>query len=191
MEISGDALCRVALIFTELLLYYTDAQTFYLTFFLFTVKYVRKLTKKAGIGMEEKHIGKEIIILSNGIKRKMQQMAESMGITGTQSRVLQYICEEGRHKEVFQRDIEEAFQIRRPTVTQIIQLMERNGLIVRESVERDARLKRLILTEKAYKIEQVMEGQMLDMENKLSRNISSEEKEMLLQILNKIRNNLT
>ena len=141
--------------------------------------------------MEEKHIGKEIIILSNCIKRKMQQAAESMGITGTQSRVLQYICEESKHKEVFQRDIEEAFQIRRSTVTQIIQLMEHNGLIVRESVERDARLKRLMLTEKAYKIEQVMEGQIMDMENKLSQNISCEEKEMLLQILNKIRNNLT
>lgn len=140
--------------------------------------------------MEEKHIGKEIIILSHGIKREMQDTAESVGITGTQSRVLQYISDESKVREVFQKDIEEAFQIRRSTVTQILQLMERDGLIVRESVERDARLKMLILTPKAYEIQKVMEGQISDMEEKLTKNLSGEEKEMLLTILGKIRKNL-
>lgn len=140
--------------------------------------------------MEEKHIGKEIIILSHCIKRKMQDTSESMGVTGTQSRVLQFISEESKVREVFQKDIEEAFQVRRSTVTQILQLMERDGLIVRESVERDARLKKLIPTAKGYEIEQVMKGQISDMEEKLAKNLTSEEKEMLITILGKIRKNL-
>ena len=53
---------------------------------------------------------------------------------------------QNRDKEVFQRDIQEQFSIRRSTVTGILQLMEKNGLITRSSVERDARLKKLELT---------------------------------------------
>ena len=45
---------------------------------------------------------------------------------------------------VFQRDLESAFHIRRSTATGILQIMVRDGLIVREPVEGDARLKRLV-----------------------------------------------
>jgi len=47
---------------------------------------------------------------------------------------------------VFQKDLESAFHIRRSTATGILQIMVRDGLIVREPVEGDARLKRLVLT---------------------------------------------
>ena len=101
----------------------------------------------------EKYIGKDIIVLSNRIKRRMRVAAEALGITDTQGRVLQYIWEESEKREVFQKDIEDEFDIRRSSVTQIIQLLERDGLIVRESVQRDARLKKLVLTEKAIEIQ--------------------------------------
>ncbi len=45
---------------------------------------------------------------------------------------------------VFQKDLESAFHIRRSTATGILQIMVRDGLIVREPVEDDARLKRLV-----------------------------------------------
>lgn len=138
----------------------------------------------------EMHIGKEIIILSTRIKRRMRAASESMGLTDTQSRVLQYVWEQSRNGEVFQKDIEDEFGIRRSTVTQIIQLMERDGLIVRESVERDARLKKLILTEKSKQIQQIMQGNIWEMEEKLEENISPEEKEILFNLLHRISRNL-
>lgn len=138
----------------------------------------------------EMHIGKEIIILSTRIKRTMRAASESMGLTDTQSRVLQYIWEQSRYREVFQKDIEDEFGIRRSSVTQIIQLMERDGLIVRESVQRDARLKKLTLTEKADQIQKTMQGKIWEMEAKLEENISPEEKEILLNLLHKISKNL-
>lgn len=138
----------------------------------------------------EMHIGKEIIILSTRIKRTMRAASESMGLTDTQSRVLQYIWEQSRNREVFQKDIEDEFGIRRSSVTQIIQLMERDGLIVRESVQRDARLKKLVLTEKANQIQKTMQGKIWEMETELEKNISPEEKEILLNLLYRISKNL-
>lgn len=138
----------------------------------------------------EKHIGKEIIALSHLIKRRMRAASESLGITDTQARVIQYISEEGEKREVFQKDIEDTFCVRRSSVTQIIQLLERDGIIIRESVERDARLKKLVLTEKGYQIEKVMKKQIQDMEAELKENISPQEKELLIDILYKIRKNI-
>ena len=138
----------------------------------------------------EKYIGKDIIVLSNRIKRRMRVAAEALGITDTQGRVLQYIWEESEKREVFQKDIEDEFDIRRSSVTQIIQLLERDGLIVRESVQRDARLKKLVLTEKAIEIQKVMNGKVRELEAEMQKDISPEEKELFLKILCKIRTNV-
>lgn len=138
----------------------------------------------------ERHLGKEIIALSNLIKRRMRAASESLGITDTQARVIQYISEESEKREVFQKDIEDTFCVRRSSVTQIIQLLERDGFIIRESVERDARLKKLVVTEKGYQIEKVMKKHIQDMEAELEGNISPQEKEMLINILYKIRKNI-
>lgn len=138
----------------------------------------------------EKYIGKEIIVLSNRIKRRMRAAAESFGITDTQGRVLKYIWEESKRREVFQKDIEDEFDIRRSSVTQIIQLLERDGLIVRESVQRDARLKKLVLTEKAIEIQEEMNGKIRELEAEMQKDISQEEKEIFLNLLCKIKKNV-
>lgn len=138
----------------------------------------------------EKNIGKEIIVLSNRIKRRMRSAAESLGITDTQGRVLKYIWEESKSREVFQKDLEDEFDIRRSSVTQVIQLLERDGLIVRESVQRDARLKKLVLTEKAIRIQGVMNEKIRELESQMQKDISEEEREILLNLLRKIKRNI-
>ena len=50
---------------------------------------------------------------------------------------------------VYQKDIEKAFQISRATATNTLQVMEKNGLIQRKSQDKDARLKRIYMTEEA------------------------------------------
>ena len=136
------------------------------------------------------YIGKEIIVLSNRIKRRMRASSEALGLTDTQGRVLQYIWEESEKREVFQKDIEDSFGIRRSSVTEIIQLLERDGLVVRECVPRDARLKKLVLTERAIQIQKVMNGKISELEAEMQKDISQEEKEMFLKLLYKIQKNV-
>lgn len=138
----------------------------------------------------ERDIGKEIVKLSNRIKRRMRADSEDMGITHAQSRVLHYIAEESLKRNVYQKDIEETFDIRRSSVTQLLQVLERDDMIIREPVAEDARLKKLTLTEKGQNIQQDMKEKIMEMEKELAQNISLEEKEMFLNILYKIRKNL-
>ncbi len=97
----------------------------------------------------EKDCGLWINILSHKIKKRMNANMQGLGLTGLQSRVLHYILVKCADGPVFQRDVENAFGLSRSTATGILQLMEKNGLILRENVANDARLKSLIPTQKA------------------------------------------
>lgn len=69
-------------------------------------------------------------------------------VTGRNFQVLRYL-EDHPDEDVFQKDLEAEFKIRRSTVSCMVDLMEQKGLLLRESVNGDARLKRLKLTPKA------------------------------------------
>ena len=88
---------------------------------------------------------------------------------------------------VFQKDLESAFHIRRSTATGIL----RDGLIVREPVEGDARLKRLVLTPIAIEQLAQMQQDILRVEQKVTAGLTGEELKTLYVLLDKVIENLT
>ena len=69
-------------------------------------------------------------------------------LSGARGMVLGDIVRANRSgRDVYQRDIEQWFNIRRSSVTAMLQGLEQDGFITRCSVEKDARLKRLVATE--------------------------------------------
>ena len=102
---------------------------------------------------KDKHLGFEIRTLNNIVKLYFEQQKpeEFDNSTGVHGWAIRYFYE-NRNKDIFQRDFETRFSIRRSTATNMLKLMEKNGLICRVSVESDARLKKIVLTEKAITI---------------------------------------
>ena len=101
--------------------------------------------------MEEKRIGIEIRVLANLIGRCLNEVGfndEQNSLTGPQGLVLGYLYDHQEH-DIFQKDIEAAFNVRRSSATGLLQCLEANGFIERVSVAYDARLKKIVLTEKA------------------------------------------
>ena len=76
-----------------------------------------------------------------------------MDITFIQSQVIFYILNHWQEAPVFQRDIEQVFSLSRSTATGILQQLEEKGLLRRESVESDARLKSLVPTGRAAQLD--------------------------------------
>ncbi len=120
----------------------------------------------------EKDCGTWINILSHKIKKRMNANMQDLGLTGVQSRVMHYILVKCADGPVFQRDVENAFGLNRSTATGILQLMEKNGLILRESVASDARLKSLIPTEKAANLDAQIGECLRRTEQKLTSGLS-------------------
>lgn len=144
--------------------------------------------------MEDKEVrfGYEIRRLDNALKRRVNQKLREAGIdegTAMNGWVLKYLYD-NREKEVFQRDIERHFRIGRSTVTGIIKQLEKNQCIRRESVENDARLKRVILLPKGEEIHMIIRHTFKETDMQLAEMVSLEEMDTFLQILEKIINNL-
>ncbi len=93
-------------------------------------------------------------------------------LTPKQAMIIKYL-HKNPQKNIFQRDIETEFEIRRSTVSVLLKNMEPQGLIKRELCDEDARVKRVVLTKKAEDL------------NEYSENILSSINEILLDGIEK------
>ena len=114
---------------------------------------------------------------------------EATNLTGMQLFILEYLYQH-QEQDVFQRDLEAKFHVRRSTVTGILKGMEKKGLIQRLSVEEDARLKRIVLTPQAKSLHREVEMAVVRMEKIALRGLSKAEIEVFLEILEKMKANL-
>ena len=140
----------------------------------------------------KKYIGLELSKTNNMIWRRWMRSSckkELDDVTGKNGWIIAYIASQG-DREVFQRDVEEEFSIRRSTVSSIVQLMEKKGLITREGVSYDARLKKLVLTPKAMEIYEKMTEQFRENEEILRQDISFDELQVFFSVIEKIRSNV-
>ena len=120
----------------------------------------------------EKDCGALINILSHKVKKRLNATLQNLGITGVQSRIIFYILNHYQDAPVFQRDIESVFGLSRSTATGILQLLEKNGIIRKESVANDARLKSLVPTQRAVELDVKVTQCLKETDRMLTRGIS-------------------
>jgi DNA-binding MarR family transcriptional regulator len=113
-------------------------------------------------------------------------------ITNANRWVIGFLAEQQQKgKDVFQRDLEETFCVTRSTVSKVLDLMVRKGLVERQAVPHDARLKKLVLTPKALELSERMRLYAEEVEREVTAGFSQEEIDTLLDYIERIRKNLT
>lgn len=140
----------------------------------------------------EKNIGFNVRRLSNYIRRDIEKSSASGKITlpkGVNGWAIHYFYD-NREVPIFQRDFEERFSIRRSTASNILKAMEQNGFIQRVSVENDARLKQIILTDKAVKIHEEIMRDIDRREALLRKGFTEAEIEQFLSMIDRLIENL-
>lgn len=142
--------------------------------------------------MKQKDVGKELHKIANLIKRHVENLnsiryAESL--TGTNGWIISYLYDH-QNQDIFQKDIEETFEVTRSTASKVITLMEQKGLILRTSVPYDARLKKLTLTPLALKLHESIILDIQDFEKRLTEGLSEQEISSLLKCIDKMKQNL-
>lgn len=133
----------------------------------------------------------EVKVLSHMIKRKFEQSDEYKyfdSLTCSAGCIIGYIA--NADGEVFQKDVENRFSIRRSTVSKMLQSLEDMGLIVREGVDYDARLKKIILTESGWNMHNTV-SQVIERTNAQAvSGIDGDELDAFFKTLEKMKNNL-
>ena len=143
--------------------------------------------------LTNRQLGFEIKAANNMIRRKMEVIfAQQDGyeLNGMQGPLLGYLYHKSRNGDVYQKDVEKEFRIRRSTATVMLQSLEQKGYLVRVASTEDARLKRILLTEKAIEHHNLIEEQIRNFNMELEAGLTPEEKETFLCILDKMMNNL-
>jgi len=142
----------------------------------------------------ENTVGFQVRTLSNMIRRTMDEYSSKKyadELTGVHGWILGYMySREQENKAVYQRDMERDFGVRRSTVTKLVQLMEKNGLIERAGVKDDARLKQLKLTPRGRELHLCVINDIEEMERSMCRGIPPEDMQTFFSVITAIRENL-
>ncbi len=142
--------------------------------------------------MDEKPIGMELRRLSLCMSRYMDAHSNCKKIeelTGTNGWIIGYIGSK-KGKDVFQRDLERTFGITRSTASKTIDAMVAKGFVNRVGVDYDARLKKLVLTEKAMDVIDLMDEDGKKMEAALLSGFSDEEQRQLRGYISRMTENI-
>ncbi len=137
---------------------------------------------------EHNDIGFKVRILSNLIRRDVEKSKSELGLDlpkGINGWAITYFYD-NQEKDLFQKDFEAEFSIRRSTASNILKTMEQNGFITRESVESDARLKKIKLTEKAINIHKAVLNNRAKREERLRLGLSDLEIEQFLKTADRL-----
>ena len=138
---------------------------------------------------ENKHIGPLLRIIHTAMDQQINASVQGMELTSAQLFVLHYIIRNGDH-DVYQKDIENYFELSHATVAGLIARLESKGFIVSIPTERDKRFKRLCATEKALCCDQQMRKNIEQIEQLTLYGFSAEEIQQRHLYLDRILRNL-
>ena len=137
-------------------------------------------------------IGFAVRNLFNAIRRDVEKNRKALGIEdvkGVNGWAIDYFYE-NREKDIFQRDFEEKFSIRRSTASIMLKTMEQKGFIERISVESDARLKKIVLTGKAIETHKRIIKNIELREKRLRQGVSDKELQIFFNVIDKLTANM-
>lgn len=138
----------------------------------------------------ELRVGKIFRDISRRFHRLGDENLASHSVTFAQLKVLSYISRNSKNGPVYQKDLEEAFDIRRSSVSGILRTMENSGILLRESSSADARIKLVSLTDKGKKLDEELISFINNLESDLLCDFAEDEKEILAGFLFRILRNL-
>lgn len=109
--------------------------------------------------------------------------------TPTQFQIIQYILKNAS-SGIYQKDLEKILNLRRATISGVLQTMEKNNLIKRNSISEDARTKIVLLTPKAKDIFKKCKKRINEIEEKMIDGISRKDLEVFDKVLEQMQGNL-
>ncbi len=136
-------------------------------------------------------IGHKIRIIHNYIDRYFNTSWEKAGIEPTrmQCATMHYLRAH-QNEDIFQKNLETEFSISGATATNILKVMEKNGLIRRVPMEKDARLKKLEMTEKGLQFDEVARENVIRLEEGMKSGFSEEEFTTFREYLDRLAQNI-
>ena len=122
------------------------------------------------------------------VEKLSNQVLAPFELTHTQYKILMMLYH-SPEQFIRQRDIEKKFSMTNPSVTGIIQNLEKKGLVIRLQSQEDKRSKLIYPTEHARELEPELSQLGKSLENQVTANLQEEECRQLCELLKKMLDN--
>lgn len=130
-------------------------------------------------------------MMAKSVRLMQDDKLNSQNITSKQAMTLGYIIMQNKHKSIVnQKDIEKEFHLTASTVTSLIEKLEKSGYITRSTSETDSRCNILKPTKEALTFSDGIEKNIEIIENNVLEGISSDEKKVFEEVLDKMFKNI-
>lgn len=141
----------------------------------------------------EKYVANELKKLDVEIGKRIFAITKEKNIrfhpSPLQARIIKYLIE-NEGKEIYQKDLENVFEVSKATISGVLLTMEKNNTIMRVSSKNDARQKRIVLPEKSKEMYKEVKETFKTLNENLTKNISKEELERFYKTIEKMRKNI-
>ena len=139
--------------------------------------------------MEKERLSILIKKTALAVEKKTNKALSEIELTNAQFRILLMLYHK-QHREIRQIDIEIAFGMTNPTVTGILNYLEKKDLIMRRENPKDKRSKIISLTSHAFDIIPEIFDYADEIEEQVVKSLTLMEREQLGAILQKIMKNI-
>lgn len=146
--------------------------------------------------MKNSEIGRQIAEINNLVHRLIQKTDgccdndEKAALSHSSACIIGYLSDHA-DENIFQRDLEREFNVRRSTMSKVLSQLEAKDYIARLDDKSDRRLKKIVLTQKASQLADKIKLQRLKLEEVLRGSISDDELLAFYKTCEKIKQNLS
>lgn len=134
-------------------------------------------------------IYKHVNHLANNQRQLIDTLAADKGYSGAQSRLLHYLFTHNT-EGVCQKDLEREFGFRASTATELLNTMEKQGLVKRVLSKIDARRKNIVLTDDAERYRDTVLSGMEELQQTLVAGIKEENLAVWLEVTEQMLTNM-
>ena len=145
--------------------------------------------------MADRKIGYEIIALGHLFKREQERaneevkrrlLGEDKLAKSVDLNLLNFLAV-NKDKEVFQKDIEKYLSLTPPSVSNKLKTLEKLELVERKYSKKDTRLKQVMLTKKAFEINEKLQAETVSIETKIDDILSPKQMKKMCSIIDDLK----
>ena len=134
-------------------------------------------------------IGKFIKVFNNMLDSKANRDFRKWDLTCSQHAIIAYLFDH-QSVETTQRDLEQTFSLKNPTVTGLLNLLENKGMIQRVTNPKDRRSNIIKLTEKCLAMEKQLNTSRKKAEETILKGFTPDEKKLMLSFMRRLMDNI-
>jgi MarR family transcriptional regulator, repressor for mepA len=132
-----------------------------------------------------------VTVIGQRMKQLLNERLLPYDITPQQARIVGFVGTlQERGRTLYQKDIEEEFELRGPSITSLLQGLERKGFITRRVDPSDERRKQVIVLAKGLDLLHEFEAVFQQIDQKLVQTLTAEQQQTLLQALERMAHNV-